>query len=85
MERNKSAVQDPVGAATAASAPKKNVKKTGAGYIKKNLVKKRRKTVTLTKNIFKEPRPTRVSAKPSPITLLENALLDISDNPWYNN
>ena len=33
MERNKSAVQDLVGAATAASAPKKNIKKTGAGYI----------------------------------------------------
>ena len=85
MERNKSAGQDLVGAATAASAPKKNIKKTGAGYIKKKSVKKRRKTVTSTKKIVKEPRPTLVSAKPSPITLLENALLDISDNPWYNN
>ena len=84
MERNKSAVQDPVGAATAASAPKKNVKKTGAGYIKKKLVKKRSKTVTSTKKTVKEPQPTCVSAKPSPIALLEKALLEISDDPYYN-
>ena len=85
MERNKSAGQDPAEAAPDAAVPKKKIKKTGAGYIKKKSVKKRRKTVTSTKKIVKEPRPTRVSAKPSPIALLEKALLDISDNPWYNN
>ena len=80
MERNESAGQDSAGAAPTAAPPKKKRKKTGAGYIKKNLVKKRRKTVTLTNNIFKEPQPTRVSAKPSPIALLEKAPLEISDD-----
>ena len=40
--------------------------------------------MTSTKKIVKDPRPTRVSAKPSPVDLLEKALLDISDDPWYN-
>ena len=84
MERNESAGQDPAGAAPAAAAPKKKRKKTGAGYINKKSVKKRRKTVTSTKKIVKELRPTRVSAKTSPIALLEKALLEISDDPWYN-
>ena len=84
MERNEWAGQDPAGAAPDAAAPKKNRKNTGAGYIKKKSVKKRRKTVTSTKKIVKELRPTRVSAKTSPIALLEKALLEISDDPWYN-
>ena len=40
--------------------------------------------MTSTKTIVKDPRPTRVSAKPYPIALLEKALLEISDDPWYN-
>ena len=84
MERNESAGQDPAGAAPAAAAPKKKRKKTGAGYIKEKSVKKRRKTVTSTKKVVKEPRPTHVSAMPSPIALLEKSLLEISDDPWYN-
>ena len=84
MERNELAGQYQSGAAPATSAPKKKRKKTGAGYIKKKSVKKRRKTVISTKKIVKEPRPTRVSANPSPISLLEKALLEIIDYPWYN-
>ena len=80
MERNELAGQDPAGDAPAAAAPKKRRKK-GAVKLTKRRKLKGWKTVTSTKKIVKEPRPTRVSAKPSSIALLKKALLEISDDP----
>ena len=75
--------QDPAGAAPAAAAPKKRRKK-GAVKLTKRRKLKGWKTVTSTKKIVKEPRPTRFSDKPYPIDLLKKSLLDISDDPCFN-